>query len=151
MTHAIETRIAELGLTLPETIGQVATAGPRQVLCLGPDEWVLITEGADAPAVTEACAGVYPSFAHSLVETSSREVTLRLEGPQVRTLLTLGLPRDPDTIAEGSARRTVFDGVTVVLWHDAGGAYRMDVWASFAPHVLHLLQTGVAELAAEQV
>lgn len=140
---------AALGLTLPQTIGEVASSGARQVVCLGPDEWTLQTEVADAKAVIDACAGVYDSLPHSLVEVSSREVTLHLAGPQVKTLLTLGLPRDPDTIAPGTARRTVFDGVTVVLWHDADGGVRMDIWASFVPHVLHLLQTGVAELAAE--
>ncbi|MBE9640580.1 sarcosine oxidase subunit gamma, partial [Salipiger pacificus] len=27
--------------------------------------------------------------------------------------------------------------------------FRMDVWNSFAPHLLHLLQVGARELAAE--
>lgn len=139
---------AALGLTLPDRIGQRAT-GRVEAICLGPDEWALRTAEADMDAVQSACAEVYPTLPHSLVDVSGREVTFVIEGPRAAELLTLGCPRDIDSIAPGAGRRTNFDGATVVLWRDAPDAFRMDVWNSFAPHLFALLETGCRELAAE--
>ncbi|WP_420328481.1 sarcosine oxidase subunit gamma [Mameliella sp.] len=138
-----------LGLTLPVRIGQRAQAGDFQALCLGPDEWMLQAPETLAPGIQAACDDVYGVLPHSLVDVSGREVTFALDGPRAVDLLTLGMPRNPDSIAVGEGRRINFDGVTVVLWRDGETAFRMDVWHSFAPHLLHLLETGVRELAAE--
>ncbi|CUH80703.1 sarcosine oxidase subunit gamma [Tropicibacter naphthalenivorans] len=130
-----------LGFALPRGIGGV-TLGTA---CLGPDEWIILTD--DAAAVMTACAEV--SLPHSLVDVSGREITFEIEGPRASELLTLGCPRDIDAIPDGTARRTVFDGVTVTLWRDTAERFRIDVWNSFAPHVAHLLASGARELAAE--
>lgn len=140
-----------LDLTLPQKIGRRAEAGAVEALCLGPDEWVIVAPEAEVAGLTAACATVYETHPHSLVDISGREVTFRIEGPRAAELLTLGAPRDPDSIAVGEGRRTVFDGVSVVIWRDAETSFRMDVWHSFAQHVLGLLETGCRELAAETV
>ena len=140
---------AALGLTLPVKIGQRATAGDLQAICLGPDEWVLQTPETAMGTVQEAAAAVYGDHPHSLVDISGREVTYLIDGPRAAELMTLGCPRDIDMIGVGQGRRTVFDGATVVLWRDGEDSFRMDCWNSFAPHVLHLLETGCRELAAE--
>ncbi len=107
-----------------------------------------LPEGA-VDGILSSCAEVYATLPHSLVDVSGREVTFLIDGPRATELLTLGMARDPDSIAAGEGRRTNFDGVTVTIWRDAESAYRMDVWHSFAPHVRHLLETGCRELAAE--
>lgn len=140
---------AALGLSLPERIGARAASGGIEVLCLGPDEWTVVAPIDEIDRLIAACAGVYAGHPHSLVDISGREVTLLIEGPQAAELLTLGCARDIDTIAVGEGRRTMFDGVTVVLWRDAEHRFRMDVWNSFASHLGHLLETGCGELAAE--
>ncbi|MCA8883116.1 MAG: sarcosine oxidase subunit gamma [Rhodobacteraceae bacterium] len=142
---------AALGLPLPRQIGQRAGTDGREALRLGPDEWVLLDAPDRAAAIEAACAAIYDTAPHSLVDISGREVTFGIDGPRAVDLMTLGMARDPDSIAPGSGRRTAFDGVTVVLWRDGDTAFRMDVWHSFAPHVLHLLETGCRELAAETV
>lgn len=139
-----------LGLTLPRRIGRRADAVGRSALCLGPDEWVIHAPVDDAPAIVAACAGVYDALPHSLVDVSGREVSLVIEGPRAAELLTLGMPRDPESIAPGEGRRIKFDGVTVILWRDAPDRFRMDIWHSFAPHLLGLLDTGTREFAAEE-
>lgn len=136
---------AALGVDLPGRVGARAQAGAREVLCLGPDEWMIHGPEGDADAIAAACATV--AAPHALVEVSDRELSYAISGPQAADLLTLGCPRDPDSIAVGEGRRTVFDGATVLLWRDGRDAFRMDVWRSFAPHVLHLLTTGCRELA----
>lgn len=140
---------AALGLTLPAKIGKRTAAGDAQALCLGPDEWILHASEARAPGLRSACAEVYPTNPHSLVDVSGREISFVIDGPRADELLTLGCPRDIGTISVGEGRRTLFDGATVVLWRDEETRFRMDCWHSFAPHLLHLLETGCRELAAE--
>lgn len=138
---------AALGLSLPERIGQRAAGDGIEAICLGPDEWTILTSADGVAGLMAASAGV--DQPHSLVDISGREVTLRIDGPRAGDLLTLGCPRDIDGIAVGEGRRTVFDGATVVLWRDADNSFRMDIWNSFAPHLAQLLDVGARELAAE--
>lgn len=140
---------AALAVDLPQRIGRRASAGQLEALCLGPDEWLILAPEAEAARVTQACAAAYAAAPHSLTEITDREVTLRIEGPKAAELLTLGCPRDIDRLPAGEARRTLLDGATVVLWRDAAQSFRIDLWRSFAPHVVALLETGCAELAAE--
>lgn len=140
---------AALGLTLPAVIGQRDGAAGLEVLCLGPDEWMLHLPPGQVGAVQATCAAVMASHPHSLVDVSGREVTLVIDGPRSAELLTIGCARDIEALPVGQGRRTAFDNVTVILWRDAPAAFRLDVWNSFAPHVAGLLETGCRELAAE--
>lgn len=138
-----------IGAEFPRRIGCRASVGTTEVLCLGPDEWQILVFEADAPRLIEACARIYPEAPHSLTDISAREISVRIEGPKAAELLTLGCPRDIDRLPEGEGRRTIMDGATVVLWRDGADSFRLDVWRSFAPHVVALLETGCAELVAE--
>jgi len=138
-----------LGQELPTKIGRRSAKGETETLCLGPDEWLILAPEAKAPELIAACAEVYEKIPHSLVDISAREVTYDIDGPRAPELLTIGMPRDPESIAIGEGRRTLFDGATVVLWRDGETEFRLDVWRSFAPHLQHLLEMGCRELAAE--
>lgn len=140
---------AALGVALPTVIGQRAGADAFEVLCLGPDEWMLHMAPDQVGAVTASCAALMGSHPHSLVDVSGREVTLRIDGPRAAELLTIGCAREVEAIPVGQGRRTAFDNVTVILWRDEPAVFRLDVWNSFAPHVAGLLETGCRELAAE--
>ncbi len=138
-----------IGVDLPRRIGRRAGVGTIEALCLGPDEWQILTDEADTPRLVEDCARIYAEAPHSLTDISDREITVRIEGPKAAELLTLGCPRDIDRIAAGEGRRTLMDGASVVLLRDGAQSFRLDVWRSFVPHVIALLKTGCAELAAE--
>ncbi|PWR04512.1 sarcosine oxidase subunit gamma [Meridianimarinicoccus roseus] len=143
---------AALTLELPVTIGQRARGTApdgTEALCVGPDEWILVAPDGAGPAIEAACGDAYCDAPHSLVALPDREVSVRIEGPKAAELLTLGCPRDLDALIAGQGRRTVFDGVSVILWRDAAQEFRLDVWRSFAPHVLALLETGCRELALD--
>jgi sarcosine oxidase subunit gamma len=135
------------GLALPPAIGQGAEDGARRALCLGPDEWVLTAAEADRDAIAAAFAALYSKRPHSLVEIGDREIAVTLEGPDAATLLTVGCPADIERFATGTGARTVFDGVQVVLYRDAPDRFTLEIWRSFAPHVLDLLETANRELA----
>ena len=137
-----------LAMPLPSKVGHVATSPLGKAVRLGPDEWVLKTTQDDLEA---SSARVYATTPHSLVDVSGREVTFEISGPRALDLLTIGMARDPEAIPVGDARRVNFDGVTVLLWRLEERRFEMDIWHSFAPHILELLKTGTAELAAEMV
>lgn len=138
-----------LGLELPSKIGTRASAGDLEAVCLGPDEWTLCMPKGDVAGLQAACEGVYDALPHSFADISARELTLEISGARAAELLTIGCPRDLTSIPVGEARRTIFDGATVVLWCDAENAYRMDLWNSFAGYSADLLVTGAKELVAE--
>lgn len=138
-----------LGIELPRQIGARSSKDGIEALCLGPDEWTLLMPIEKLSTVQNTLAGLYASLPHSMTEVTGREITFAIEGEQAETLLSIGCPRDIRTIKIGQARRTLFDGATVVIWCDAHNKYRMDVWNSFAPFVAQTLETGVGELAAE--
>ena len=85
---------AALGVTLPTVVGHRAGAGEIEVLCLGPDEWMLHLPPGQVGAVSASCAALMGSHPHSLVDVSGREVTLEIDGPRAAELLTLGCARD---------------------------------------------------------
>jgi sarcosine oxidase subunit gamma len=121
-----------VGRKLPERIG--ASAG--DTVCLGPDEWLVrapegsvLPEGAGLPL--------------AVVDISERAVTLVLEGPRAQSVLQTGCPRDLGKFAVGEARRTVFEGVEMILLRTAPDRFELDVWRSFASH-LHLALTKAA-------
>ncbi|KMK68436.1 sarcosine oxidase subunit gamma [Puniceibacterium sp. IMCC21224] len=138
-----------LGAELPARIGVRANVGDVEALCLGPDEWQILAPESAAPKLVQVFAVVYTTTPHSLTEISDRELTIRIDGPRAAELLTLGCPRDIDTIGAGQGRRTLFDGATVLIWRDGDQSFRMDIWRSFVPHVLSLLETGCRELTGD--
>ncbi|MEE2862151.1 MAG: sarcosine oxidase subunit gamma family protein [Pseudomonadota bacterium] len=138
------TLAAALSLELPTTVGQRSTAAGTEVLCLGPDEWTILPQDADA--LTTASSAAYAQIPHSLVEISDREITLRISGAQALTALTTGCPRDVEAMPVGTGARTLFDTATVVLWRDDRQSFRIDVWRSFLPHVRAILDQVLVEL-----
>ena len=57
-----------LGLALPERIGQRAANGGIEAICLGPDEWTILTPADGVAGLLAASAGV--DQPHSLVDIS---------------------------------------------------------------------------------
>lgn len=134
------------GVSLPTSIGEATRSEKRSALCLGPDEWVLYTDEADADALESASGQLYESVPHSFVDISNREIAFSLKGAQAITLLSVGCPADLRELPVGSGRRTVFDGATVVIHRDGDDDFRMEVWRSFLPHVWELLNIANREL-----
>ena len=135
---------AALSLELPNSIGQRTSGAGTEVLCLGPDEWTILADGA--ASLVAAAAESYAQIPHSLVEISDREITLRISGAQALTALTTGCPRDVEALPVGEGVRTLYDTATVVLWRDERQDFRMDVWRSFLPHVRDILDQVMVEL-----
>jgi sarcosine oxidase subunit gamma len=125
------------GAEPPSELGPAGESGGRAVLWLGPDEWLLIADGADAAAIGDVLESVLEGTAHSLVDVSHRQFGLIAGGPAAARALNAGCPLDldPHAFPVGFATRTVFDKVEIVLWRQAPATFHVEVWRSFAPYL----------------
>src|SRR5277367_4553092 len=123
------------GAEPPSELGPAGEGDKRAALWLGPDEWLLIADGADAAAIGEVLESVLEGTAHSLVDVSHRQIGLIASGPAAARVLNAGCPLDLDLKAfpVGMATRTLFDKVEIVLWRRAEATFHIEIWRSFAP------------------
>ena len=126
------------GVELPSQLGPAGEGAGRTALWLGPDEWLLLADGADAATVGEVLESVLDGTAHSLVDVSHRQIGLTASGPAAARVLNAGCPLDLDLKAfpVGMATRTVLDKVEIVLWRRAEATFHIEIWRSFAPYLV---------------
>jgi sarcosine oxidase subunit gamma len=132
------------GAELPSRLGPAGEDAGRAALWLGPDEWLLIADGAAAD-ISNMLESVLDGTAHSLVDVSHRQIGLVAGGPAAARVLNAGCPLDldPKAFPVGFATRTLFDKVEVVLWRRAETTFAIEIWRSFAP----FLAASLAEAA----
>lgn len=135
------------GVTLPTEPCRAAAVTRRFALWLGPDEWLLIADGADGNALAaELTAGLGGEPA-SIVEVSDRNVAIEVSGPAAADVLSAFNPLDLDETAfpVGMCTRTVFAKAEIVLWRPQADVFRIEVWRSFAPYILGQLDEAARE------
>ena len=109
-------------------------------LGLGPDEWLLIlADGTPPPPI----AGP-----HALTDIGHRNVALLVTGPRAAAALQCGIALDLSLAAfpVGKVTRTLHEGVEIVLWRTAEIGFRVEVWRSFAEHLLRALETNAGDI-----
>lgn len=121
---------ALLGQKLPERIGAMAGT----VIKLGPDEWLARLPAGTQPASAEGQPG-------SVVDVSERSIGIELTGTRALAVLSAGCPRNLARLGVGEGRRTVFEGVEVIVLREAETRYVVEVWRSFAPWLWTALTT----------
>ena len=126
------------GAEPPSRLGPAGESAAHAALWLGPDEWLLIADGADAADVGATLEQVLEGTAHSLVDVSHRQIGLIASGPGAARALNAGCPLDldPRAFPVGMATRTLFDKAEIVLWRRAETAFHIEVWRSFAPYLV---------------
>jgi sarcosine oxidase subunit gamma len=117
-----------------------ARTGARDVLWLGPDEWLIVGVPGAARAIRdeleESLAGVH----RSVVVVSANRAVIELTGPSRHDLLSSACPIDlhPRSWGDGRCAQSVF-GAAQVLLHEREGVTRLFVRPSFADYVVDLL------------
>lgn len=118
--HAAELE-KQLGRPVPQKIG----TSDKGLLCLGPDEWLLLAPvGTTVHADAATVAGT---------EVSDRNVGIVVEGPRAAEVLSAGCPLDFDRFDIGRATRTIFETVEIIVVREAAERFHVEVWRSFAP------------------
>ena len=135
--RAREPRVLEglLGLALPRMIGLIE----GQIVCLGPDEWML-----RAAAGTRIAAG--EGLPVAVTDISERAVCLTVQGPRAAQTLMAGCPLDLDRLAVGRATRTLFETVEIIVLHTHPDVFEVEVWRSFAPWLGLALERAARDL-----
>ena len=129
---------ASLGFpTVPNT---ATTTGDRDVLWLGPDEWLVVDMPGDAEAIAAELEASLDGLYHSVVDVSANRAVLELAGPSRHDLLSSACPIDlhPRSWGDGRCAQSVFGAAQVVL-HEREGVTRLFVRPSFANYVVDLL------------
>jgi len=107
---------SELGLAAAPEPNTVSSGGRRQLLWLGPDEWLLLTpddiDGLDARL--RAAAGDTPI---SVVDVSAARTIISLSGPTARLVLAHGCGLDLDAahFAAGTCAQTKLALANIIL------------------------------------
>ena len=146
----VASRVAEIvGAALPTECGSVGACKEHQVLWLGPDEFLVVsdTDPATLTAQLEEALGVDPGL---VVDVSANRTTLELSGPSAREVLEKGCVLDlhPRAFRAGIAVSTMLGPVPVILWQtDALPTYRIMPRGSFADYTARWLLNAMIEFA----
>lgn len=96
---ALMTRLADVLGTRPPTEPNrtaISDDGTRQVLWLGPDEWLVVAEPGTGPALESALRDALGEGRGAIVDVSANRTTLSVSGPRARDLLAFGCSIDID-------------------------------------------------------
>jgi sarcosine oxidase subunit gamma len=138
------------GVDLPTVPCRAASNSERVAFWLGPDEWLLLAPEADGDALQQTLDAALAEVPHALVDISHRQTALSVEGTSATTVLNAGVPLDLaiEQFPVGTVVRTIFDKAEIVLWRSGETSFRIEVWRSFAPYVLTLLEEARDDEAA---
>lgn len=131
-------RAASLGFPLePNTF---SSANGREILWLGPDEWLVVDEPGDAATLVEELERSLEGSHHSIVDVSAGRAVIELRGPSRHELLASACPIDlhPRSWGDGMCAGSVF-GSAQVLLQERTDDTRVFARPSFASYVLDLL------------
>lgn len=114
--------------------------GEREVLWLGPDEWLVVgsagSDGTTADEIRRALSGTH----HSVVDVSASRAVIELTGEDRHEVLSKGCGIDlhPRSWRDGMCAQTLLARVPVIL-QERGGATRIFVRPSFADYLVDWL------------
>lgn len=131
-------------LGFPTEPNTARTPGDRDVLWLGPDEWLIVGAPGAASAIVDELEASLAGLHRSVVDVSANRAVIELAGSSRRDLLSSACPIDlhPRSWGDGRCAQSVF-GAAQVLLHEREGATRLFVRPSFADYVVDLLLVSV--------
>ena len=130
------------GLPLPLRANGASLSPQRQLLWLGPDEWMFKTSDGDGAAVADALRQDLLGMHSAVVEVGDGFTTLSVQGPGAADLLARGCPLDlhPRAFPDGALAQSHIAkaNVTLLCLH-AGTDFEVTVRRSFACYLLEWL------------
>lgn len=130
------------GLALPVQANTASVLGDRQLLWLGPDEWLLKVPNGQGDAIEAAIRAALPGVHFSVVQVGSGNTTFSVQGPAAADLLSRGCPLDlhARSFADGAlAQSHIAKANVVILCRKAEQSYELTVRRSFADYLFEWL------------
>lgn len=130
------------GLALPLQANTASLAARRQLLWLGPDEWLLKLRDGTGTAVANRLRAALQGLHCAVVEVGDGNTSLRVQGPGAADLLARGCPLDlhPRAFADGALAQThIARCSTTIVCLQAGVHYEITVRRSFADYLVRWL------------
>lgn len=134
--------LAAIGLDLPVQPNTASLGAGRQLLWLGPDEWLLKLPRTESAGVESALRAGFGGLHTSLVQVGNGNTTLTLQGPAAADLLSCACPLDlhPRVFGTGALAQThVAKAGAIVLCLQAGSSFELTVRRSFADYLFRWL------------
>ena len=125
------------GLKFPNKIGKTDMSASRSILCLGPDEWLIIAEPKDKEKLDKVFAKIEKAHVVSITDISHRNIAFEIAGEQVVKAINAGCPLDLslDAFPAGKTTRTVFESASIILTRTGEIEFTIECWRSFAPYL----------------
>ena len=134
--------VAALALPGPAAACTATSNAGCSMLWLGPDERLLLAPTDQRLTLIAAIESALAGQAHSLVDVSHRQIAFELRGADTIRLLNAQCPLELTLAAfpVGMCTRTIFAKTEILLWRTATDRFHVEVWRSFAPYLVTLLQ-----------
>ena len=130
------------GMHLPQRANTASIDPQRQLLWMGPDEWLLKVRDAQGDAIATALGAALQGVHSAVVDVGHGNTTLKLEGPAAADLLARGCPLDlhARVFPAGALAQThVAKASATVLCLAAGTHFELTVRRSFADYLFRWL------------
>lgn len=140
--HFADAVLHASGLHLPRRPNSASIDPQRQLLWLGPDEWLLKLRDRQGPGVQAALQDALRGQHSAVVEVGHGNTTLMLQGPASADLLARGCPLDlhPRVFGTGAlAQSHIAKASVTLLCLYAGIQYEITVRRSFADYLARWL------------
>ena len=131
-----------IGLDLPLSANTVHANAERQVLWLGPDEWLIKLSDGQGEALESALQTALAGMHHAVVRVGDGNTTFLVKGAAAADLLARGCPLDlhPSVFKAGSVAQThVAKAGATIVCVQAGEHFEMTVRRSFADYLYRWL------------
>jgi sarcosine oxidase subunit gamma len=111
----------------------------RDVLWLGPDDWLVVAEPEAAPTVARELEDALAGHHHSVLDVSANRIVFELVDGLEALSSGCGLDLHPSRWMPGMCAQTLFGGAQVILHQRDERTTRIFVRPSFAHHVTELV------------
>lgn len=136
------------GLSLPLQANTASLSPTRQLLWLGPDEWLLKLKDGQGDGVEASLSAALQGQHCAVVQVGDGNTTFKVDGLAAADLLSRGCPLDlhPRVFAAGSLAQThIAKASATVLCLEAATQFELTVRRSFADYLFRWLCEAGAE------
>ncbi len=134
-----------LGIMLPTLPKTSTTNGPRTVMWLGPDEWLVLEK---LKSSLNKLPKKLADTQCSVVDVSHRNTAILLSGKDATDVLNTGCPQNLslEAFPVGACSRTVLGKSEIILLRTSTNTFHVECWRSFSDYVWKYLVDGIKTL-----